>query len=670
MFKRKLKKVLIFLLLIILILQISPISYATGSSEPDPFGKFIDGIAGILFIGVKIMPAIVGKVLSLIMNGISGENITIYNILFNNVELTRINFFDATSGSETVNAIKQNVAIWYVGIRNLAAVILALILIYVAIRMAISTIAEDKAKYKTMLFDWLTSLCLLFVLHYIMIFTIGINNTLVGLLSRAGSSVDLTSVENQLFSGAFSVGFIEGLGNSIAYMMLVGMSFIYFFSYIKRMITLAFLIIIAPLITVTYSIDKMGDGKSQALNTWLKEFIYNILIQPFQCIIYLSLVSSVLGLITNKGLASVSLINVFIAVYVLMFMYQAEEIVKKIFGFQADSMGKTIASAAITTTLISRGTSLFKAGSTKNKVGAPTPYQRRPNTPGGNAPSPNGGGNAPRQNGGGNAPRQNGGGNAPAQNGGGNAPAPNGGGNAPAQNGGGNAPAQNGGGNAPTQNGGGNAPTPNGGGNTPPQNGEQNVQTANRGNRVIKGFSKGVGKLFRANIKGGLWVTGLALGLSTGDLKGGVAGASLGSAASSTVNKSLDKRRDKRNEKLRQSQIARDIDEYQGQNGYNNNQVYQTIEDWLDGISVPDQNDDSALKLYQHIMEHRDGLEESGLSQDSVRESIDRLVQDTFSGAQTRNDPPTIPQRARRTVDNVGNIVNSMRNRFNNGGRP
>ena len=90
MFKRKLKKVLIFLLLIILILQISPISYATGSSEPDPFGKFIDGIAGILFIGVKIMPAIVGKVLSLIMNGISGENITIYNILFNNVELTNL----------------------------------------------------------------------------------------------------------------------------------------------------------------------------------------------------------------------------------------------------------------------------------------------------------------------------------------------------------------------------------------------------------------------------------------------------------------------------------------------------------------------------------------------------------------------------------------------------
>ena len=55
--------------------------------------------------------------------------------------------------------------------------------------------------------------------------------------------------------------------------------------YIKRMLTVGFLIVIAPLITITYSIDKMGDGKSQALNAWLKEFIYNVLIQTFHCII-------------------------------------------------------------------------------------------------------------------------------------------------------------------------------------------------------------------------------------------------------------------------------------------------------------------------------------------------------------------------------------------------
>ncbi len=177
---------------------------STDVGDENTIGNFIDGIAGVLFIGIKILPAIAGKALSWIMDKTSGEKITIYNVLFNKVDLTSINFFDSTSGSSTVDNIKQNVAIWYVGIRNLAAIILALILIYVAIRMAVTTIAEDKAKYKTMLIDWLTSLCLLFVLHYIMIFTININNTLVNLLSGAGSSIDLTSIENTLFGNAIT----------------------------------------------------------------------------------------------------------------------------------------------------------------------------------------------------------------------------------------------------------------------------------------------------------------------------------------------------------------------------------------------------------------------------------------------------------------------------------
>ncbi len=41
------------------------------------------------------------------------------------------------------------------------------------------------------------------------------------------------------------------------------------------------LIIIAPLITITYSMDKMKDGQAQALNTWMREFMFNVLIQPF-----------------------------------------------------------------------------------------------------------------------------------------------------------------------------------------------------------------------------------------------------------------------------------------------------------------------------------------------------------------------------------------------------
>ena len=44
--------------------------------------------------------------------------------------------------------------------------------LYVGIRMAISSVAEEKAKYKKMLVDWVVSLGLLFVLHYIMVFVV------------------------------------------------------------------------------------------------------------------------------------------------------------------------------------------------------------------------------------------------------------------------------------------------------------------------------------------------------------------------------------------------------------------------------------------------------------------------------------------------------------------
>lgn len=47
---------------------------------------------------------------------------------------------------------------------------------------------------------------------------------------------------------------------------------------------LAFLTIIAPLMAMTYPLDKLQDGSAQGFNTWLKEYIFNLLIQPVHLI--------------------------------------------------------------------------------------------------------------------------------------------------------------------------------------------------------------------------------------------------------------------------------------------------------------------------------------------------------------------------------------------------
>ena len=121
---------------------------------------------------------------------------------------------------------------------------------------------------------------------------------------------------------------------------------------------------IAPIITVTYSIDKMGDGKSQALNTWLKEFVFNMLIQPFHCIIFLSIVMTGINIMDGTLSSSV------LAVVMILFIMQAEKIVKTIFGFnKASSLGDSIAGvAALGTGLSMLQNAAGKAGSAKGAL--------------------------------------------------------------------------------------------------------------------------------------------------------------------------------------------------------------------------------------------------------------------------------------------------------------
>ena len=63
--------------------------------------------------------------------------------------------------------------------RNLAVGLTLLVLVYVGIRMSISTVADEKAKYQKMLIAWVKGFCLIFVLIYIVTFAINISNALV-----------------------------------------------------------------------------------------------------------------------------------------------------------------------------------------------------------------------------------------------------------------------------------------------------------------------------------------------------------------------------------------------------------------------------------------------------------------------------------------------------------
>lgn len=87
---------------------------------------------------------------------------------------------------------------------------------------------------------------------------------------------------------------------------------------------MAFLTMIAPLVALTYPIDKINDGSAQAFNMWMKEYLFNLLIQPMHMILYFILISSSFQLASE---------NFLYGIVAICFMVPAEKIVRKFFGF-------------------------------------------------------------------------------------------------------------------------------------------------------------------------------------------------------------------------------------------------------------------------------------------------------------------------------------------------
>lgn len=72
------------------------------------------------------------------------------------------------SYQQSLANLRVQISKWYVLIRNLSAAALFCVLIYVGIRMVLSSVSEEKAKYKKMMVNWVVAICLVFFLHYMM----------------------------------------------------------------------------------------------------------------------------------------------------------------------------------------------------------------------------------------------------------------------------------------------------------------------------------------------------------------------------------------------------------------------------------------------------------------------------------------------------------------------
>ncbi len=358
--KKVFKKALIVLLIIVTILNFigfEHVSYATEDTVSQILVGLLGSFVGILSWPIRIFAMAAGKAVEMLtsnvayMDGATAGNsgsvfsITPYEILFNKVQLLDINFFDFSVAEDSATyKVRTAVAGWFYVMRLLAVSILLLILIYMGIRMAITTIAEEKARYKKMLVDWVTSIALVFFLQFIIMFTVMANTALVNALDSSSLGDEISAAIGDIATKALFFS-IESFACTVVYCMLVFQTLGLVISYINRMIKIAFLIIISPLISITYSIDKIGDGKSQALDTWLKEFVYTVLMQPFHCIIYMVFINTAFELLIADGNPGWehNVASAVVAILCVKFTKDAEKIVRKIFNFKDENNGTSLA---------------------------------------------------------------------------------------------------------------------------------------------------------------------------------------------------------------------------------------------------------------------------------------------------------------------------------------
>lgn len=269
-----------------------------------------------------------------------------------------------TSPQDSARELRKVISRWYVAIRNICIVLMLSILIYIGIRMMLTTVASEKAKYKDMITGWIVGLMLLFLMHYIMAFSVTIVEYFTEVVKQSvDSKMMLASLpdeyDNNLIQAMEDMGLpdeyidkdnnrvnyptnLMGLmriemqlkeepdtgvyiAHALCFLVLVVFTVLFTFTYLKRLLYMAFLTVIAPLVATTYCIDKINDGSAQGFNMWLKEYLFNLLIQPLHLLLYFILITSAYELSST---------NVLYSLVAIGFMLPAEKLLRSMFGFE------------------------------------------------------------------------------------------------------------------------------------------------------------------------------------------------------------------------------------------------------------------------------------------------------------------------------------------------
>ena len=351
----------------------------------------------------EALKAMVSRFIYSIANGLHylvgsalGEAVTIDDIVFNNYKETNISYFDtydevgkdnASSliyGEGKVGGLNSVVNKWYAIFMKISILGYMAILVYMGIRIMLTSTADEKAGYKNFFMHWIIGIAILFLFPYAMKYMINTNESFVETIEESkgyetpatspllnqdfhdrfttitiDDEIDWSKGDDYMSVIAYNAKTLQEPALSIAFLVMTWQLIVLVFHYYKRLFMIAFLIIIFPLVVLSYAIDKIADGKSQAFNTWAKEYILNVFVQTFHAVVYVFVCSTVYS---ASGINESTGYDFILVIVGVTFLFKGEEILRKIFGqvSAAGTMGSLKDSAAATFAKFTLATNIVK----------------------------------------------------------------------------------------------------------------------------------------------------------------------------------------------------------------------------------------------------------------------------------------------------------------------
>lgn len=288
-------------------------------------------------------------------------SLSIESIIFNKFPNTSLSIFKSSNviKNPMLNGVFDALNYVFNYFRKIAMVAYMVIAAYMGLRILLSSTASKGAKHKELITYFVQGVIILFIFPYAIRYTIDINNAFVSYIySNIGkpgvtieNGVSFEGIDNsnglasfnevsnsadadlrngsdymsEMYKKAIRYGWlVYAICFAVMVKQLIGFLIIYF----KRVLTIVFLIAIFPLVSISYAIDKIGDGKSQAFNNWYKEFALNVFLQSFHAIVYVVGMALISEIGKGKGADDAWLLILLI----LEFISKGDDLLRNIFN--------------------------------------------------------------------------------------------------------------------------------------------------------------------------------------------------------------------------------------------------------------------------------------------------------------------------------------------------